>query len=179
MFLHEENKGNVYATNCEDKVIRPSISSQTYKFNKNVTVDSASHGFQINSSASFKNSKSISFLPTTNVILHDRVGKAFPFRGLLDSGSECSFVKENVINLLNLKRKNDRIILNGIAGVKAGETRGSVTLTVGSKVSDESINVQACILPRVASQSPTELLDTKNADHSKNISFGWWWFHET
>ena len=66
--------------------------------------------------------------------------------------------------------KNDRIILNGIACVKAGQTHWSVTLTIGLKVSDESINVLTYILSRVTSQLPSELLDAKNIDHLKNVT---------
>ena len=57
---------------------------------------------QINSSTSIHNSKHVSFLPTAKVLLHNE-GKSFPFRALLDPGSECSFISEDVGNILRLK----------------------------------------------------------------------------
>ncbi|GFY45911.1 uncharacterized protein TNIN_61631 [Trichonephila inaurata madagascariensis] len=43
-------------------------------------------------------------------------------RVLLDSGSESSFISENAINILGLKRCNDRLFLSGISGIQAGTT---------------------------------------------------------
>ncbi|GFY16192.1 DUF1758 domain-containing protein [Trichonephila clavipes] len=85
----------------------------------------------LNSSTSVNNAKCVPFLPTAKVLLHNKEGGSFLFRALLGSGSESSFVSENAINILGLKRYNDRLFLSGISGIQAGTTRGSVGLKIG------------------------------------------------
>ena len=63
---------------------------------------------KINSSTSVHNSKHMSFLPTAKVLFYNNEGKSFPFQAL-DSGSKCSFIFENVLNILELKLKNDEL----------------------------------------------------------------------
>ncbi|GFW26610.1 DUF1758 domain-containing protein [Trichonephila clavipes] len=78
----------------------------------------------LNSSTSVNNAECESFLPTAKVLLYNNEGGSFLFRALLDSGSESSFISENAINILGLKRCNDRLSLSGISGIQAGTTRG-------------------------------------------------------
>ncbi|GFU18910.1 DUF1758 domain-containing protein [Nephila pilipes] len=66
----------------------------------------------ITSSTSLSKSKCISFIPTAKVLLYNKEGDSFLFRALL--GSDYSFVSEDVINILGLKRKNDGLSLSGI-----------------------------------------------------------------
>lgn len=72
---------------------------------KELVPESTSCELQINSSTSFNNSKCVSFLPAAKVLLYNNENKAYFFRALLDSGSKCSFISENVIIILGLKRK--------------------------------------------------------------------------
>ncbi|GFS66893.1 DUF1758 domain-containing protein [Nephila pilipes] len=88
---------------------------------------------------------------------------------MLNNGSEFSFVSENVINILGLKRKNDRLYLGEISGFLAGSTRGSV-LKVGSRFNKEFLTVNAYILNKVTSQFPVVNIDIKELDSLKGIS---------
>ncbi|GFW83547.1 DUF1758 domain-containing protein [Trichonephila clavipes] len=90
-------------------------------------------------------------------------------RALLDSGSECCFISERVVNILGLKRKSSKISLRGIAGVTAGQTKGCVDLVIGSQSSNERLEVNAFILNKVTSQIPSEFLDVKDLDYLKSI----------
>ncbi|GFV31228.1 DUF1758 domain-containing protein [Trichonephila clavipes] len=90
-------------------------------------------------------------------------------RALLDSGSECCFISERVVNILGLKRKSSNISLRGIAGVTAGQTKGCVDLVIGSQSSNERLEVNAFILNKVTSQIPSEFLDLKDLDYLKSI----------
>ncbi|KAF8763414.1 hypothetical protein HNY73_021601 [Argiope bruennichi] len=123
----------------------------------------------VSSSTCLNNSKFITFLPTAKVLLYNSGGDSFLFRALLDSGSESSFVSENVINILGLKRKNARVSLSGISGVQAGTTRGSVNLKIGSRFSEECVTVNAFILNKVTSQIPVENINIKELDYLKGI----------
>ncbi|GFQ85073.1 DUF1758 domain-containing protein [Trichonephila clavata] len=62
-------------------------------------------------------------------------GSSFLFRALMDSGSESSFISENAINILGLKRCTDKLSLSGISGIQAGTTRGS-----GISLADEDFS---------------------------------------
>ncbi|GFR23542.1 DUF1758 domain-containing protein [Trichonephila clavata] len=53
----------------------------------------------------------------------------------MDSGSESSFISENAINILGLKRCTDKLSLSGISGIQAGTTRGS-----GISLADEDFS---------------------------------------
>ncbi|GFW23235.1 DUF1758 domain-containing protein [Trichonephila clavipes] len=90
-------------------------------------------------------------------------------RALLDSGSECCFISERVVNILGLKRKSSKISLRGIAGVTAGQTKGCVDLVIGSQSSNERLEMNAFILNKVTSQIPSEFLDVKDLDYLKSI----------
>ena len=97
----------------------------------------ASNTQNINSFKFIHNCKHMSFLPTAKVLLYNNEGKSFLFPALLDSRSECSFISENVVNILGIKQKNDRLCLSGIAKVSAGITRESIYLKIGTIFSKE------------------------------------------
>ncbi|GFY39607.1 DUF1758 domain-containing protein [Trichonephila inaurata madagascariensis] len=88
---------------------------------------------------------------------------------LLDSGSESSCINENAINILGLKRCNDRLSLSGISGIQAGTTRGSVGLKIGSRFYEDQLTIKTYILNKVTSQIPVERVNTKEVDYLKSI----------
>ena len=56
---------------------------------------------------------------------------SFPVRALLDCGSECLIISENVVNIFGLKWKNDRVCFSGISGMSAVTIYGSVYFNLG------------------------------------------------
>ncbi|GFW34112.1 DUF1758 domain-containing protein [Trichonephila clavipes] len=123
----------------------------------------------LNSSTSVNNAKCVSFLPTAKVLLYNNEGGSFLFRALLDSGSESSFISENAINILGLKRCNDRLSLRGISGIQAGTTRGSVGLKIGSRFCKDQLTIKVYILNKVTSQIPVERVNIKELDYLEGI----------
>ncbi|GFT23563.1 DUF1758 domain-containing protein [Trichonephila clavipes] len=113
----------------------------------------------LNSSTSVNNAKCVSFLPTAKALLYNNEGGSFLFRALLDSGSESSFISENAINILGLKRCNDRLSLSGI---QAGTTRGSVGLKIGSRFCKDRLTIKSYILNKDTSQIPVEKVKIKD-----------------
>ncbi|GFV79408.1 uncharacterized protein TNCV_1903801 [Trichonephila clavipes] len=126
---------------------------------------------QIYSGASVNCELNLSFLPTANVKIfyNNNSNESIICRALLDSGSECCFTSERVVNILGLKRKSSKISLRRIAGVTAGQTKGCVDLVIGSQSSNERLEVNAFILNKVTSQIPSEFLDVKDLDYLKSI----------
>ncbi|GFS97762.1 DUF1758 domain-containing protein [Trichonephila clavipes] len=123
----------------------------------------------LNSSTSVNNAKCVSFLRTAKVLLYNNEGGSFLFRALLDSGSESSFISENAINILGLKRCNNRLSLSGISGIQAGTTRGSVSLKIGSIFCKDQLTIKAYILNKVTSQIPVERVNIKELDYLEGI----------
>ncbi|GFQ66761.1 DUF1758 domain-containing protein [Trichonephila clavata] len=124
----------------------------------------------LNSSTSVSNAKCVYFLPTAKVLLYNSEGSSFLFRALLDSGSESCFISENAINILGLKRCNDRLSLSGINGIQAGTTRSSVGLKIGSKFCEDHLTIKAYILNKATSQIPVDKFNIKELDYLKGIS---------
>ncbi|PRD27201.1 UNVERIFIED_CONTAM: hypothetical protein NCL1_36049 [Trichonephila clavipes] len=97
----------------------------------------------LNSSTSVNTAKCVLFLPIAKVLLYNNEGGSFLFRALLDSGLESSFISENVINLLGLRRYNNSLFFSGKSGIQAGTTRGSVGLNIGSRFCKDQLTVKA------------------------------------
>ncbi|GFY21112.1 DUF1758 domain-containing protein [Trichonephila clavipes] len=132
--LHEDSNRNsafLLNANCKRDADNTLIGSVGQQEISNIELDAVNT--TLNSSTSVNNAKCVSFLPTAKVLLYNNEGGSFLFRALLDSGSESSFISENAINILGLKRCNDRLSLSGISGIQAGITRGSVGLKIGSR----------------------------------------------
>ncbi|GFV96521.1 DUF1758 domain-containing protein [Trichonephila clavipes] len=126
---------------------------------------------QIYSGALVNIELNLSFLPTANVKIfyNNSSNESIICRALLDSGSECCFISERVVNIVGLKRKSSKISLRGIVGVTAGQTKGCVGLAIGSQSSNERLEVNAFILNKVTSQIPSKFLDVKDLDYLKSI----------
>ncbi|GFR18532.1 DUF1758 domain-containing protein [Trichonephila clavata] len=86
-----------------------------------------------------------------------------------DSGSESSFISENAINILELRRCNDRISLSGISGIQAGTTHGLLGLKIGSRFCEDQLTIKTYILNKVTSQIPIDSINIKELDYLKSI----------
>ena len=95
-------------------------------------------------------------LPTVEVSVMSKTG-AHKCRALLDSGSELTFISEECVQRLQLKRLKSEIIINGIGCSSKSTTRGKTDLT---NVDENSISydVSAFILPRLPAAIPFSLL---------------------
>ncbi|CAL8136776.1 unnamed protein product [Orchesella dallaii] len=83
-------------------------------------------------------------------------------RIFLDTGSEGTFITEDCVGRLGLKRHPSQITVKGISSSSAGSTRGLVNCTLLSNANNESIPVSAHILGRVTGtlpQQPCKLAD--------------------
>ncbi|GFT59493.1 DUF1758 domain-containing protein [Nephila pilipes] len=110
----------------------------------------------------------IKHIPLSDDSYEETWGKLMD-RQLLDSGFESSFVNENVINILGLKRKNDILSLSGISVVPAETTRDPVVLKIAPRFNEELITVNADKLNKVTSQIPIVNIEIKELDYLKGI----------
>ena len=93
-------------------------------------------------------------LSTALVTIKDHFGTDRVCRVLLDGGSQASFITENCVKSLGLKRHRSNVKITGISSAAAGYARGRVDLLISSRVHQSSIEVEALILPRVTGTLP-------------------------
>ncbi|GFY44666.1 DUF1758 domain-containing protein [Trichonephila inaurata madagascariensis] len=62
-----------------------------------------------------------------------------------------------------------RLSHNGISGIQAGTTCGSVDLKIGSRFCKDQLTIKTYILNKVTSQVPVERVDIKELDYLKGI----------
>ncbi|GFV20943.1 DUF1758 domain-containing protein [Trichonephila clavipes] len=170
--LHEDsNRNSAFLlnvnANCKRDADETLIGSVGQQEISNIELDAVNT--TLNSSTSVNNAKCVSFLPAAIDLLYNNGGSSFLFRALLDSGSESSFISENAINTLGLKRCNDRLSFSGISGIQAGITRGSVDLKIGSRLCKDQLTIKAYILNKVTSQIPVERVNIKELDYLEGI----------
>ena len=91
-------------------------------------------------------------------------------RILIDSGSELTFVKEELITQLNLKRSRSSISIIGIGGKKSTQTRGVASLTLHSIQRHCSISLQAHVLRSVSSRVPSAEVPKQDWPHLAGLT---------
>ncbi|CAL8145348.1 unnamed protein product [Orchesella dallaii] len=77
-------------------------------------------------------------------------------RVFLDTGSEGTFITEDCVTRLGLKRHPSQVMVKGISSSSAGCTKGLVNCTLLSNNNNESIPVSAHILGRVTGTLPQQ-----------------------
>lgn len=73
--------------------------------------------------------------------------------------SKCLFAGENIISILELKKKNDWLCLSSIDGVSDYKKHGTVNLKIGSRFCKDFITIKAYILSKVTSQIPNGITE--------------------
>ncbi|XP_011880277.1 PREDICTED: uncharacterized protein LOC105568876, partial [Vollenhovia emeryi] len=91
-------------------------------------------------------------------------------RLLIDTGSELTFVSENLIRQLNIPRQYSGIVITGIAGKECTRTRGVVSLTLRSTHSNAAATIQAHVLRTVTSILPSFEAEPEEWPHLRNLA---------
>jgi len=92
-----------------------------------------------------------SALPTALVFVRNVKRSHTTCRVLLDSDSDLSYISERCVQALGQARSPSRILLTGIASIKAETTRGCSTLDLQSKISDHTMKLRAHVLSKITS----------------------------
>ncbi|XP_051155785.1 uncharacterized protein LOC127278229 [Leptopilina boulardi] len=115
------------------------------------------------------NIRPIVLLATSQALLLLNFGISHPVRILLDSGSELSFISEQLVAKLNLPRQYSNIPIVGIGGTASGTTRGMVSIKLQSTHSDQILLLNAYILSKLSSTLPSISLNAQSIPEFKNL----------
>ncbi|XP_062703992.1 uncharacterized protein LOC134286395 [Aedes albopictus] len=97
-------------------------------------------------------------LATAIVLVEDEDGNRVPARALLDSGSECNFMTENLSQQLKVQRQRSDISVFGI-GQASMKVKQKVIVTITSRVSGFSRRMEFLLLPKVTANLPIVNVD--------------------
>lgn len=126
---------------------------------------------QVNLASSYHNSSPVqTLLATIQLIVSSENGVNIKARAMVDPGSQISFISEKLVQQLQVSRQNSSLPLLGIGAVKAGRTRGlvSVNLKPYFKSSTE-YKIAAHVLPKLTSRLLTVSTDNNNWKHLENL----------
>ncbi|XP_066596270.1 uncharacterized protein [Prorops nasuta] len=103
------------------------------------------------------------FLARTQIIVKDIYNESYNIRALLDQGSEATFISENIVQLLHLKKREINIDLIGIGASKAGHSKFCTNITISSILEPNfEVKVEVLILPRLTEFLPArDLIETE------------------
>lgn len=106
-------------------------------------------------------------LSTARLVCFGAAGGEVTARALLDSGSEASFVTEQVAQRLRLPRQRVHVPVSGIQGASSGVATHAVAMTVGSsRDPDVRLHIPwALVLPRLTSRLPARRVQREDWPH--------------
>ncbi|XP_062535419.1 uncharacterized protein LOC134204656 [Armigeres subalbatus] len=107
-------------------------------------------------------------LATAVLVVEDDVGRRYPARALLDSGSECNFISANLCEAMNVSIQKANIAIQGIgqSGVKATHKTKAV---IKSRVSSYARSMEFLVLPKVTASLPTSTVQASGWDIPEDI----------
>ncbi|XP_062716167.1 uncharacterized protein LOC134291852 [Aedes albopictus] len=107
-------------------------------------------------------------LLTAVVVLEDDKGNKVHARALLDSAAECNLISRRLRKMLAVKEEASTVEVIGIQGV-ASKVQGRVTVLVQSRITDYNHPMEIYVLPKIAAQVSTAVVDTSLWDIPKGI----------
>ena len=95
-------------------------------------------------------------LPTATIQVRDTDGFYHQARSLVDTGSEATFISDDLCRRLGLKRQTCRSHITGISGAAAGKTLGLVDTRIRPcGLVNPSLTVSAIVLGTLTKELPT------------------------
>ncbi|XP_055543811.1 uncharacterized protein LOC129729327 [Wyeomyia smithii] len=101
------------------------------------------------------------FLSTVLVSVKDRNGRLHTARALLDSGSQANLISERLCQLLELPRNGVNIPISGVDSARV-QINGSVSATIGSRISDYSVPMDFLVIKKVTEDQPSTTIPIGN-----------------
>ncbi|XP_072377748.1 uncharacterized protein [Diabrotica undecimpunctata] len=100
-------------------------------------------------------------LPTAIVDVQDKTGKFHKVQAILDVGSQCSFISDNLCKKLNLKTNRIDVSVSGIAGINSN-LRYKCEVLIKSTIHNFQTVLNCIIVERISSNLPSCNFDISN-----------------
>jgi len=101
-------------------------------------------------------------LPTAIVKVSDSRGEFHLCRILIDCGSQSSFIREDCVQRLRLKRKHSKLCIAGISSKEGTYTNGVTNVSLTSCFdSGKCLNIEAHILKKITCDLPQNCVNTE------------------
>lgn len=118
-----------------------------------------------------KPSTSTVLLATARVLVYASDGTQHTVRALLDTGSQASFVTEDCVHRLKLRRKHIAVKVSGLGSTETGTARGIVQLQIGSTQEPSmEFNVEALVINRITSYDPSAAIEPGTFAHLRDLN---------
>ncbi|XP_043467013.1 uncharacterized protein LOC122501538 [Leptopilina heterotoma] len=97
-------------------------------------------------------------------------GEELKVRALVDPGSQISFISEKLVQSLKLPRQNTSVPLMGIGAVKAGRTRGIVSINLRPHFeSSTKLQMRTYILPKLTARFASAKINNVQWTHLNDL----------
>ncbi|XP_075150778.1 uncharacterized protein LOC142224886 [Haematobia irritans] len=91
-------------------------------------------------------------------ILH--LGTSYRVRALIDSGSQGSFISENLFNLLRLPYRRTSAIISGLNQTVSAQVQKECRICLGSDINpDVELTISALVVPHLSNNLPSSTID--------------------
>lgn len=107
-------------------------------------------------------------LPTAIVNVKNTKGELIQVKILLDSGSQSNFIRQDLVDLLNLETKDFYLPITGINNFHSTVTKQAF-LTLYSRTSQFKCNLSCFVLPNITDKLPQMPLNIKSFNIPENI----------
>ncbi|XP_055634049.1 uncharacterized protein LOC129774354 [Toxorhynchites rutilus septentrionalis] len=146
--------------------ITPFTNSNVTSFNNDFNVLTANSIQSTNPKVTHSGANVL--LSTVVLIIQDGYGKQYFARALLDSGSQCNLMSDQLCRRLRLVRNRTNQPVFGI-GASPTETFGSVYTNISSRYSNFSIPMEFLVLRQITTNLPTHTIPTTEWRIPENI----------
>ncbi|XP_065072758.1 uncharacterized protein LOC135697100 [Ochlerotatus camptorhynchus] len=123
---------------------------------------------QIVSSNTAQSHTSQVILATAVVVIEDNQGSRYPARALLDSGSQCNFISEDLSQLMKVSSEKVDVSISGI-GQTGTRVNRKIQAVVKSRFSSYSRTMEFLVLPKVTACLPTSTVQANGWDIPADI----------
>ncbi|XP_050516560.1 MATH and LRR domain-containing protein PFE0570w-like [Diabrotica virgifera virgifera] len=166
---NQDNNQNFNSNNPDTSGRNTSQNNHNSNFNANHSTETSdSPEISSNCLIAGNNSPSIVLLSTALVDICDNHGNVFSCRILLDSGSESSFISEEMCNKLNVNTTPIQCSITGV-GQKTTNILKQTVVSVQARQVPFKTSFKCLVIPKITSRIPSNFINTSSLKIPHNL----------